>query len=185
MSTYTKQMQYIADRYMKEYGVEYINPRDVADWAIRRGLWKPERSALIRQFTEILSRALREEYITDPQGRRVRSKHVIVEEKDGEQTSLWGDIRTATRKHMALSFQQRRRQIVGDCRQLKIDIDSYNENYNKGPCIQTSFDFTHDLEEDEIMRPNRKSSASGHSRPSSQSPASHERLTSSPSLSRA
>lgn len=105
MSTYAKQMQRIAGKYMQEHHVEYINPRDVADWAIRRGLWQPERSALMRQFTEILSRALREEYITDPQGRRVRSKHAIVEEKDGEQTSLWGDIRTANRKHMTLSFQ--------------------------------------------------------------------------------
>lgn len=172
MSTYTKQMQHIADRYMKEYGVEYINPRDVADWAIRRGLWQPERSALIRQFTEILSRALREEYITDPQGRRVRSKHVIVEEKNGEQTSLWGDIRTATRKHMALSFQQRRRQIVGDCRQLKIDIDSYNENYNKAEPIQMSFNFSNDLEEAELGATIRKSSANAHSRLSSQSPVS-------------
>jgi hypothetical protein len=185
MSTYTKQMQHIANKYMEEHGVAYFNPRDVAAWAIRMRLWQPERSALIRQFTEILGRALREEYFTDPQGRRVRSKHVIIEEKDGEQTSLWGDIRTADPKHMALSFQQRRRQIVGDCRQLKMDIDSYNENYNKGPWIQTSFDFTHDLEEDEIIRPNRKSSPSGHSRPSSQSPASHQRLASSPSLSRA
>ena len=172
MSTYAKQMQRIASKYMQENHVEYINPRDVADWAIRRGLWQPERSALIRQFTEILGRALREEYLTDPQGRRVRSKHVIVEEKDGQQTSLWGDIRTANRKHMALSFQSRRRQIVGDCRQLKTDVDSYNENYNKAEPILMSFNFTNDLEEAELGATIRGSSASAHSRLSSQSPAS-------------
>jgi hypothetical protein len=127
-------------------------------------LWQPEQSALIRQFTEILGRALREEYFTDPQGRRVRSKHVIVEEKNGEQTSLWGDIRTADPKHMALSFQQRRRQIVGDCCQLKIDVDSYNENYNKAEPIQMSFNFSNDLEEAEIGATIRKSSANAHSR---------------------
>ncbi|MGB2769786.1 MAG: hypothetical protein WBC88_08690 [Candidatus Zixiibacteriota bacterium] len=172
MSTYAKQMQRIAGKYMQEHHVEYINPRDVADWAIRRGLWQPERSALLRQFTEILSRALREEYITDPQGRRVRSKHAIVEEKDGEQTSLWGDIRTANRKHMALSFQQRRRQIFGDCRQLKTDVDSYNGNYNRAEPIQMSFNFSDDLEEAESGATIRRSSASAHSRLSSQSPAS-------------
>ncbi len=172
MSTYAKQMQHIAGKYMQEHHVEYINPRDVADWAIRRGLWQPERSALMRQFTEILSRALREEYITDPQGRRVRSKHAIVEEKDGEQTSLWGDIRTANRKHMALSFQQRRRQIVGDCRQLKTDVDSYNENYNKVEPIQMSFNFSDDLVEAESGATIRRSSASARSRLSSLSSAS-------------
>ena len=40
------------------------------------GLWAPQPSALIRQCAEELSRAMREEYVTDPQGRRVRAKHV-------------------------------------------------------------------------------------------------------------
>jgi hypothetical protein len=48
---------------------------------------------------------------------------------------------------MEIAFQQRRQQIVGDCRQLKADVDSYNENYNSGEAIQTVFDFTEDLEE--------------------------------------
>lgn len=174
MSTMTKLFQRIVNKYIQEHGVKYINLHDVAAWAIRQNLWRPRESALIRQCKELLGRALREEYITDPQGRRVRSKHVVVKEENGKQISLWGDMRTADCNHMAVSFQQRRRQIVGDCRQLKMDVDSYNENYNKGRWIQMSFDFTHDLEEDEIMRTNRRSSAGAHSRPFSQSSASHQ-----------
>ena len=34
-----------------------------------------------------------------------------------------------------------------DCRQLKIDVESYNENYNESVPVQTWFDFTEDLEE--------------------------------------
>lgn len=34
-----------------------------------------------------------------------------------------------------------------DCRQLRQDVDSYNENYNKSIPIQMVFDFTEDLEE--------------------------------------
>lgn len=48
---------------------------------------------------------------------------------------------------MKISFQQRRQQIVGDCRQLKVDVDSYNDlNLDEEP-IQTVFDFTMDLAE--------------------------------------
>ena len=48
---------------------------------------------------------------------------------------------------MQIAFQQRRRQIVGDCRQLKADVDSYNENSHPGQPIQMVFDFRNDLEE--------------------------------------
>ena len=63
---------------------------------------------------------------------------------------LWDDIRTASREHMQIAFQQRRQQIVGDCHQLKLDIDSYNENKNEGRPIKMVFDFTDDLSELEI-----------------------------------
>ncbi len=49
--------------------------KDIAGWAISKGLWKPQRSSLVRQFAEQLSRSMREEYIRDPQGRAVRAKH--------------------------------------------------------------------------------------------------------------
>jgi hypothetical protein len=50
-----------------------------------------------------------------------------------------------------MAFQQRRQQIVMDCHQLKMDADSYNENYNKGKPIQMIFDFRLDLQELEII----------------------------------
>ena len=90
---------------------------------------------------------MREEYITDAMGRRVRVKHPATVRRGSEQLVLWDDLRTATREHMKLSFQQRRQQIVGDCRQLKIDIDSYNDRYASIEPIQMIFDFTRDLAE--------------------------------------
>jgi hypothetical protein len=48
---------------------------------------------------------------------------------------------------MEIAFQQRRQQIVGDCRQLKADINSYNDNRSPDRPIQMSFDFTWDIEE--------------------------------------
>jgi hypothetical protein len=52
---------------------------------------------------------------------------------------------------MRIAFQQRRKQIVGDCRQLKNDVDSFNENVNPGPPIQLVLDFTQDIAELEIV----------------------------------
>lgn len=122
----------------------------MAAWAISKGLWSPQPSTMIAQCAEQLARAMREEYVTDPQGRRVRAKHVAMIERDGEQLALWTDIRSASREHMQISFQQRRQQIVGDCRQLKNDVDSFNDNANADRPINMVFDFTFDLAELEL-----------------------------------
>ena len=52
---------------------------------------------------------------------------------------------------MERSFQQRRQGIVGDCRQLKADVDSYNQNQNSGEVIQLVLDFTSDMAEYEAL----------------------------------
>ncbi len=148
MAKYNEQMAALADRYQAATGRTEYTTKEVAAWALDSGLWEPHREGILRQLAEDLSRALREQYITDPQGRRVRSKHAIRQE--GEQGSLWADIKLATREHMAAAFQQRRQQVVADCRQLKIDVDSYNQNQNSGKPIQMIFDFTLDLAELEL-----------------------------------
>ena len=145
--TFTEQMQDVANKYMASGEPWPATSRDIAGWAIRQKLWSPSREAMIDQCADQLSRAMREEYIRDPQGRTVRAKHAARKEKDGHSITLWGDIRTADREHMELAFQQRRQQILGDCRQLKTDTDSYNQNNTTEDPIQMVFDFTLDLEE--------------------------------------
>ena len=51
-----------------------------------------------------------------------------------------------------MSFQQRRQQILGDCKQLKNDADSYNENRQPSVKIQMIFDFTLDLAENGLLK---------------------------------
>ncbi|MBI3844008.1 MAG: hypothetical protein HY292_05140 [Planctomycetes bacterium] len=125
--------------------------RDVAAWAIEKKLWVPERASLVRQLADELARALRDEYFTDPQGRRVRAKHPALFKKEGETQMLWADIRdeSTTHEHVERSVQVRRHQIIGDCKQLKTDVDSYNENFNHGTPIQLVLDFTLDVLEAE------------------------------------
>jgi hypothetical protein len=59
---------------------------------------------------------------------------------------------------METAFQQRRQQIVGDCHQLKVDVDSYNQNFNPGDAIQMVFDFRDDLAEVEVLESFRAAS---------------------------
>lgn len=147
----TEQLQAIANKYMRAGMPWPATTKQIASWAIDEGLWRPYPIDLINQCAEQLSRAMREEYITDPQGRSVRAKHAARIEQDGEQLVLWADIRTAPRRHMEIAFQQRRQQIVGDCRQLKADVDSYNDNRSADGPIQMTFDFTVDIEELEAV----------------------------------
>jgi hypothetical protein len=147
MATYAKQLQKIVTAYVEANQPWPASTREIATWAVQRKLWQPQSSAIIDQCANQLGRALREEHIIDAQGRTVRAKHVAKIERDGVQIPLWGDIRSASHQHLKLAFQQRRQQIVGDCRQLKTDMDSYNENRNPVQPIQISFNFTYDLEE--------------------------------------
>ncbi len=151
MATYTKQLQRIVTNYLEAKQPWPASTREIAAWAVRNRLWRPQPSAVIDQCANQLSRAMREDHITDPQGRIVRAKHVARVNRNGEQIPLWADIRTASQQHMEIAFKQRRQQVVGDCRQLKTDLDSYNENHNTGDSIQISFNFTLDLEELEAV----------------------------------
>lgn len=97
-----------------------------------------------------LARAMREDYYTDPQGRRVRAKYAARFSSGDKQLTLWADIRSDPPEHRGVAFQQRRQQVVGDCKQLKTDVESYNDNNPMGAFIQMSFNFEMDLEEIEL-----------------------------------
>lgn len=148
--SYTEQMQSLARDYQTATGNVTFTLKDVGVWAMQEGLWQPGKDAMLRQFCDDMGRALREEYLRDPQGRRVRAKHAI--RGEGETGFLWADIHTAPREHMVVAFDQRRDQIIADCAQLKADVDSYNENQNSGDPIQLRLDFTRDVREFELGR---------------------------------
>ena len=146
--SYKEQLQRIVSDYRVSGQPWPATAHEMAAWAIDSGMWRPHHSAMLRKCAEELSDAIREEYLTDPQGRRVRSKHMARYGDGPTQVPLWEDIRTASHEHMAIAFQQRRQQILGDCRQLRTDLDSYNDNYNTAAPLQMVFDFTDDLVED-------------------------------------
>jgi hypothetical protein len=72
-------------------------------------------AAIRRRCADDIAAAMREEYMTDRKGRRVRLLHPAPLPVDGQTEMVWDDIRTASRDHMLVSFQHRRKGIVGDC----------------------------------------------------------------------
>ncbi len=154
MATKTEQLQRIFRKYREERGLpKPTSIKDVCVWAMREELWKPEPAALLSQFTDEMSRALRAEIYTDKRGKRVRANHSrrLPKIDGGEQMVMWDHITTASRGHMQASVQQRRQGIVSDCYRLKMDVDSFNEFRSPNDPIAIFFDFTEDLEELEIM----------------------------------
>jgi len=133
--------------------------RAIAEWAVTKRLWVPKPSLLVNQCAEEIARAMREEYYVDPQGRKVRTKHAARVGTGGEQQTLWADIQTAPRSHLAIAFAQRREGIFGDCIQLKTDVDSFNTKRPTERPIPMSFDFTEDLREHEAGREHDKDAA--------------------------
>ncbi len=150
--SYYEQLQSLYRRYEKDGHMQPFTMHDLASWAYDNGLCQPQRSTIVNRLAEEFSRAMRADFHVDPQGRRVRTKHVAMYERGGKQFALWADLRAATREHMERSFQQRRQGIVGDCRQLKTDVDSYNDNQNTGEAIQLVLDFTDDMAEYEALK---------------------------------
>jgi len=83
----------------------------IALWAIGNKLWDIHPSKVVRQCAEQIAEAMREDYIDDPQGRRVRVKHAApYDDVQGKFTFKWDDMRTATHAHMETSFAHQRQQ---------------------------------------------------------------------------
>ncbi len=148
MATYTESLQEFWRKFEAEKGSgSAVNAHDVAAWAFHKGLWKPRPKNVIDILADDLARAWREEYRTDKLGRRYRAKHAVRSKDNGKQTTLWADIDNAPRPHMERAFAQRRQQVVGDCLQLKTDVDVYNDQHTDEKPIQVVLDFTIDVEE--------------------------------------
>jgi hypothetical protein len=155
MKSRTDLLQEIVRKYQDAGHSLPVSPKDIARWAIDNRLWAQEPQAIVNLCADQLARAMAAEYFTDEQGRRVRAKHAVVSTEGPNQSVLWDDIRTAEPKHIEVALQQRRSHILGECKQLKNDVDFYNEYRDPPRRVQMVFDFTLDLEEMELARSRR------------------------------
>lgn len=149
MSAYSNAIKTYIERYKKEVRNDgLIDPHDLAGWAYKNGLHKPNVKTIIDVIAADIAQAFREEYRTDG-NRRYRAKHAATTKLGNKTLSLWGDIDdpNAPHEHFVKSFGQRRQQVVGDCYQLKTDADIYNEHRMPAEPIQVVLDFTLDVAE--------------------------------------
>ena len=144
MASYSQQMQDIFKRYQIEVSAAPVDLKIVGAWATANKLWAPRPVDVLSRFATDMADALREEYRTDKSGRRYRAKLAVTV---GRQGSLWGDIDTAPRAHVVKNVGQRRRQIVGDCVQLRLDRDHYGDAHPSEDIIPIEFNFSDDVEE--------------------------------------
>ncbi len=147
MSTYAQKMQKIFHRYQQEVDPDPVDLHDVGAWAINEKLWEPRPADIRKRFAGDMADALRQEYRVDEKGRTYRANHAVRTTENGRQSSFWADIDNAPPEHMEKAFAQRRRQIVGDCYQLRLDVDHFNGLNPEQKQIPLILDFTDDVEE--------------------------------------
>jgi hypothetical protein len=119
---------------------------EIGAWAVANDRYQITRGVAINQVAERIVRAMGLEHVRDKKGRSVRKFYAARIREDGQLTMKWDDW-NAPRPFMEVSSANRRNQILGECRQLKNDMDSYSERRCPENPIQTDFNFNVDLEE--------------------------------------
>ena len=123
--------------------------RNAVAWGVAKGLLAPPEVDPLDKLAEDMATALREEYRQDKLGRRYRVNHAVRVSKHGVQYTFWGVMDHSDKPFMEKAFGQRRKQIVGDCLQLKTDADVYNSKHPDQDPFQVVLDFTADVEEEQ------------------------------------
>lgn len=147
MATKSEQLQQLYHQHQQMHGGVPHTAYQVIKWAVENGRIDIPDIDPFAVMADDMARALREEVATDNQGRRYRRNHAIRVTKNGVQLALWAELETAPRDHMLKAFAQRRRSIVGDCVQLRLDVDAYNDMHQEIEPIQMVLDFTLDVDE--------------------------------------
>jgi hypothetical protein len=160
VSTYRSRMRAIYAQFMEARELDGrgdwpVDLDEVFQFARERDLWHPPKLNISQRFRSDMARSLREEYFTDNRNRTVRRYHAARYYNTDEngaitQQVFWADMLSTPpppRGHMEVALQQRRQQVVGDCHQLKKDVDHYNERNDEVPPILMLWDFTYDVME--------------------------------------
>jgi len=150
MSGKKDELQSIWHRYDNEQEHKPSGTREVTEWAVANGFLELPEIDPYDVLAGQMAQALRDEYGTDEKGRRYRLNHAVRITKSGVQHTFWAVMGFASHEHMEKTFSQRREQIIGDCFQLKVDVDVYNTmNADKKQPVQLILDFTEDVAERE------------------------------------
>jgi hypothetical protein len=146
MATFNEQLLKIVEDYRAAGGPWPATKQQLAEWAVANDKYKLTRGMAVTQCAEKIARAMGLEHVKDKKGRSVRKYYAARLREDGQLIMKWDDL-NAARPFMEVAAANRRNQILGQCWQLKNDIDSYSERQCPEQPIQMDFDFNVDLEE--------------------------------------
>lgn len=153
MSQKHETLQRVWHRYENEREHKPSSARQAIEWAVDEGLLELPVIDPYDVLAGEMAQALRDEFQIDEKGRRYRVNHAVRVTKGGVQYTFWAMMGFAPHPHMEKAFAQRREQIIGDCLQLKTDVDVYNDmTEGKNPKIQLVLDFTDDVAEREEIQ---------------------------------
>lgn len=141
MTTKNEKLQQIWHRYDNDHQHRPTSAREAVEWAVAEGLIELPEMDPYDALAQDMAQALRTEYKTDAKGRRYRANHAVRVTKNGVQYTFWGIMGFASHDHMERAFTQRREQIIGDCVQLKTDVDVYNDENKEHPQIEMVLDY--------------------------------------------
>lgn len=149
MATRKEQGADILDRYLKEVTEDPVSLDEVAEWALKEGIFQPDPIDVRKLCRDLIANGARAQKRFD--GKRwYRAKHSVRTNVGGVQLNLWADIDlNASHSFMSKSIGQRRRAIADDCFSMKMDADHYNEMNPSQLPIQPILDFTDDVAERE------------------------------------
>lgn len=152
-----EKLQQAWHRYDSDRAHQPTSARQAVEWAVAEGIIELPEIDPYDVLAGEMAQALRAEIQTDERGRRYRVNHAVRVTKGGVQYTFWGVLGFAPHSHMEKAFAQRREQIVGDCVQLKTDVDVYNDmNRGKQPAIQLILNFSDDVAERQQIEDSRK-----------------------------
>jgi hypothetical protein len=144
---FNEQLQQIVEEYRAAGRPWPASAEEIAEWAVAHDRYQLTRGLAVNQCKERIAKAMRLEHVVDTKGRSVRKYYAArMRTADGRQKMLWADW-NAPPTFMSIAVANRRNQILGECKQLKTDVDSYNERKQPDRPLQVSFNFTNDLEE--------------------------------------
>jgi hypothetical protein len=147
MTTKNQQLQKVFKHFENGKGHLPTSAREACEWGVQEGLLSLPEVDPYDILAGQMAAALREEYDIDAMGRKFRVNHAVRVTKSGVQTTFWATLGFAPRDHMQKAFTQRRNQIIGDCFQLKIDVDVYNDLNPSEEPIQLILNFEDDVTE--------------------------------------
>jgi hypothetical protein len=157
MATKQEKLQNAWHRYEGSQRHQPASARQAVEWAVAEGVLELPKIDPYDVLAGEMADALRAEIRTDDKGRRYRVNHAMRVTKGGVQYTFWGELGFAPHSHMEKAFAQRREQIVGDCVQLKTDVDVYNDmNSGEQTEIQLVLDFADDVVERQMLGQFRK-----------------------------